>query len=269
MCRQAFNDIEWLIVDDGSSDETKCVVEEFQRQSDFSIRYVYQENRGKPSAFNHGVLEARGKLFFCVDSDDYLADDALEKISDLWRMADSPKIAGILGGKQDTKGNRLCDRIPTRLLKSSLYDLTHVSGIGGEFSLIFRTALLKNFLFPIVPGEKFVTECVVYDRFDLAGYTMLLSDDVMTVCEYQPGGLSDTAYALMMKNPTGYLIFYSQRIDLAKNFKERIGYILRYRAFWSMCRAADFRYVGRHSLLVALLAPFGCLLKKIYQRKAR
>src|SRR5229473_1606416 len=66
---QTFRDFEWLIVDDGSTDGTKELVEKWQTESAFLIRYIYQENQGKPAAFNHGVQEARGELFVTLDPD--------------------------------------------------------------------------------------------------------------------------------------------------------------------------------------------------------
>ena len=84
---QTFRDFEWLIVDDGSTDHTEEVVAAWQRENnDFPIRYYKKENGGKCRAINYGVDRAEGELFFNVDSDDYLLDDALEKV-DMWERS--------------------------------------------------------------------------------------------------------------------------------------------------------------------------------------
>ena len=79
--RQTYRDFEWLVVDDGSADNTKELFEAWQQEDNFfPIRYVKQENGGKCRAINYGLELAKGKLFFNVDSDDYLTEDAIEKL---------------------------------------------------------------------------------------------------------------------------------------------------------------------------------------------
>ncbi len=262
--KQSRDDIEWLIVDDGSADDTKSAVDGFITENKVNIRYFYQENAGKPSAFNNGVSKALGELFFCVDSDDLLADGAVEAILDI--PLDNEKLAGILALKSDLDSKILSDRIPDALKISNMYRLINYYGCSGEFSLVFRTEILKAIPYPIVSGEKFITECVVYDKID-ENYEMYLLDRVLTVCEYQQGGLSDDSYSVMLKNPTGYKIYYSQRIDMALSLKERIGYIIRYHAFKVMSRDTLYNYRGKNQLLVSLLRPLGPIIAYYYKSK--
>ena len=162
--------------------------------------------------------------------------------------------------------NILSSRIPKGLETSSLYKLVNCYGCSGEFSLVFRTEILKNTPFPIIRGEKFITECVVYDKID-ENYEMYLLDSVLTVCEYQDGGLSADSYSVMLKNPTGYKIYYSQRIDMALSLKEKIGYIIRYHAFRVMSRGTLYNYRGKNKLLVSLLHPLGPIIAYYYKSK--
>lgn len=262
--KQSCDDIEWLIVDDGSADDTKSVVDAFIAEGIVNISYFYQENAGKPSAFNNGVSKARGELFFCVDSDDLLADGAVEAILNI--SLDDNNLSGILALKSDMDFNILSNRIPDGIKTSSLYELVNRHGCSGEFSLIYRTEILKNIPYPIIDGEKFITECVVYDKID-EKYKMHLLDRVLTVCEYQEGGLSADSYSVMLKNPTGYKIYYLQRIDIASSPKERIGYIIRYHAFGVMSRDTSYNYCGKHKLLVSLLRPTGPIIAYYYRKK--
>ena len=115
--RQSFTDFEWLVVDDGSSDGTKALFERWQKEDNlFPIRYCYKENGGKCRAINYGLKLAQGELFFTVDSDDYLTDDALEKVA-LWEstLPKDQKFCGIVanGGQSPTETPNLGKRIWT------------------------------------------------------------------------------------------------------------------------------------------------------------
>lgn len=264
---QTCRDFEWLIVDDGSADDTRSVVEDFKKSSCVNIRYIYQENSGKPTAFNNAVKNACGELFFCVDSDDMLAENAVELLLNEWKRG-GEGICGILGLKADMCGNLLCGRIPSGLSVSSMYRLVGRYGCRGEFSLAFKTEILLKNPFPIVCGEKFITECVLYDSLDKK-YEMLLLDRVLTICEYQSEGLSANPYAVQVKNPTGYKIYYAARIDMADSFSERLGYALRYSAFSSLAGTRLYGYCGKHRLLVNLLKPFGLFAGLYYTFRSK
>ncbi len=262
--KQKNKDFEWLIIDDGSTDNTKEVVAGFQDESDVEIRYIYQENAGKPSAFNNAVKNANGELFFCVDSDDYPAEAAVELILDNWDN-EAENVSGIVALKVDTNGTPLCSRIPKDINYTTLYDLMNEEDFCGEVSLVYRTDILKNNLYPIIEGEKFITECVLYDKLDLK-YKLKTLDEVLTVCEYQQGGLSDDAYRVMINNPIGYVIYYKNRIDMAVAFRERVAYIIRYHAFRMIAKNTIYKYAGKHRFLTVLLTPSGILLKRYYLR---
>ncbi len=85
---QTYRDFEWLIVDDGSSDDTKQLVESWQAESKFPIRYIHQQNQGKHTAFNRGVQQAQGELFLTVDSDDAFVPNSLERFLYHWNSID-------------------------------------------------------------------------------------------------------------------------------------------------------------------------------------
>ena len=102
--RQTYRDFEWLVVDDGSADNTKALFDAWQQEDNFfPIRYIKQENGGKCRAINHGLKLAQGELFFTVDSDDYLTDDALEKVA-AWdaELPDKAQYCGFVGNRGTT-----------------------------------------------------------------------------------------------------------------------------------------------------------------------
>ncbi len=257
-------DFEWLIVDDGSKDNTKDVVKSFINENKINIRYIYQENKGKYVAFNNGVKNAMGDLFFCVDSDDFLPEDAVLCISNT--PLSNEKIAGIAALKVDLNGKTLSSPMPVNIKYSSVCDLSRKHGFVGELSLVYKTEILKKFAFPEIDGENFMGECVLYDQIDKE-YEMLLSNKVLTICEYQQDGLTTNLFRTLLKNPTGYKIYYKQRIDMALSFKERANYMLRYNAFKILSRDKIYSYKGRHKILTTLFYPLGLILCVYYKLK--
>lgn len=265
---QTVQDFEWLIVDDGSSDNTEEIVNSWICEQAINIRYIRKKNGGKHTAFNMGVQNAEGELFFCVDSDDFVPENCVENILKAWNGTNVGCVAGIIGMKTDTDGKFLCGFFPKAITTSTMYDLAQKHQCYGEKSLIYKTEILKKVPYPEIEGEKFVTECVVYDRIDQE-YTMLLLKEVLTICEYQPDGLTGTIFSTMLKNPTGYKIYYKQRIDMAITLKERIGYIIRYNAFDILSGDTNYDYCGKHKLLTMALRPMGWLLTKYYNYKKK
>lgn len=268
LLKQKKHDFEWVVVDDGSTDNTKSLIEKFASQSEIKIRYFYQENAGKAVAFNNGVKNSRGELFFCVDSDDFLTDDALEMVESCADYIKRDSIAGILALKQDINGELLGDNFPDGLKHVSIFDLSEKYGCLGEWSLIFKTDILKETLFPNIPDEKFITECVLYDKISKK-YDMFLLKEVVTICEYQSAGLTNDIVQCMLKNPTGYKVFYMQRIDMAYTIRGRLRYIIRYNAFKKMSKDISYSYSGKHKVLVKLLDFMGIIGKKYYYMKAK
>ena len=155
LLKQTEIDFEWLIIDDGSSDNTKQIVNDFYSDAVFPIRYYKKINGGKHTAHNMAVNLAQGKYFVCLDSDDYLADNAIINVIKILEKCSSDE--GIIAYKADEKGNLLSDRFPIELAITNTVELTSFYQCGGEFTLIYPTSVLKNNLFPVFEGERFIT----------------------------------------------------------------------------------------------------------------
>jgi glycosyltransferase involved in cell wall biosynthesis len=163
--RQTFRDFEWLLVDDGSNDGTRELIAKWQADANFPIRYVFQENQGKPAAFNHGVREARGNLFLTLDSDDGCVPQALERFKYHWDSIPSgekDKFSAVTVLCKDQNGNLVGDKFPFDVLDSDSIEVTFKYGVGGEKWGFQRTDILKQFPFPSVPNAKFISESVVW-----------------------------------------------------------------------------------------------------------
>lgn len=208
---QSFTDFEWLVVDDGSSDNTEELFESFARESNpFTIRYYKQENGGKCRAINRGLELAQGELFFTVDSDDYLTDDALEKVV-AWEK-DLPKeqkycgLAGNLGTAPDVTPNTVLEG---DYLDGTAFD--RYAAVDGERAMVFYTDIHKKYPYPEFPGEKFMTEAVAWNRMAWDGYKIRYFNDIIWVYEYKSDGLTKAGSQLFLNNPQGTALFFREK----------------------------------------------------------
>lgn len=222
--RQSFRDFEWLVVDDGSGDDTDRLVAGWMAEENpFPIRYVRQENGGKCRAINHGLKLAQGELFFTVDSDDYLTDDALEKV-DRWER-ELPKngnfcgVAGNLGTAPDTTPNT---PLPGEYYDGNAFDRYGI--VDGERAMVFYTAVHRQYLYPEFPGEKFMTEGVAWNRMAQDGYKLRFFNDIIWIYEFKADGLTKAGYDLFLNNPQGTGLFFREKADfLHYSFPTRVG----------------------------------------------
>lgn len=214
--RQTFCDFEWLIVDDGSADNTEALVSAWQREDNkFPVRYCKKENGGKHTAINKALELAEGELFFVMDSDDYLTDDALEKLA-AWE-SELPKngtfcgVAGNLGTSETETPNRVFEG---EYHEGTLLD--RYSVVDGERAMVFYTDIHRKYPYPVFDGERFMTEAVVYNRMAADGYKMRFYNDIVCVYEYQPDGLTRTGSSLFLNNPKGYGLWLREKAKFEK-----------------------------------------------------
>lgn len=211
--RQTCMDFEWLIVDDGSADDTKALVASWQgEENPFPIRYIYQENGGKCRAINRGLKEADGRLFFTVDSDDYLTDDAIEKVI-RWdgELPKDGHFCGYVGNRGTTP-----TQTPNRLFPGGYLDgtaLDRYDQVDGERAFVFYTEIHRKYLYPEFPGEKFLTEAVTWDLMAHDGYKMRFYNDIIWIWEYKDDGLTRAGYRVFLENPQGTGLFFRQKAE--------------------------------------------------------
>lgn len=211
--RQTCMDFEWLIVDDGSADDTKALVASWQgEENPFPIRYVYQENGGKCRAINRGLKEADGRLFFTVDSDDYLTDDAIEKVI-RWdgELPKDGHFCGYVGNRGTTP-----TQTPNRLFPGGYLDgtaLDRYDQVDGERAFVFYTEIHRKYLYPEFPGEKFLTEAITWDLMAHDGYKMRFYNDIIWIWEYKDDGLTRAGYRVFLENPQGTGLFFRQKAE--------------------------------------------------------
>lgn len=268
LLQQTCMDFEWLVVDDGSLDETASLLAEWVKESKFTVRYIQKENGGKYRAYNVGLREAKGELFFCVDSDDWLPPHSVERIMEQKELLDvTSNIAGFIALKDYANGEIIGNPFHCKETKTTLFHLEEI-GEGGERSLVFKTSIARQYPFPEETHEKFLTESVIYDRYH-PYYQFHIINQPLCTCEYQTDGLSSNPQRLMVQNPSGYKLYFSQRIDLESGLFARLKNAIKYHAFRVLSHSSVFPYKGKHQCLVRLTYPLGNVFAIIYKLKTR
>ncbi len=221
---------EWLVVDDGSTDNTEKYFEEIiKNDNPFEIRYIKQPNGGKHRAINNGVKVAKGDLFFIVDSDDYLRNDAIEKLCEWVNSLDASKkwagVSGARGYSADRYIGSVYADAPYIDAKNTERQKYHLLGDKAE---AYFTEVLKKYPFPEFEGEKFLTEEVVWNAIAIDGYFLRWYKDIIYIGNYLEDGLTNSGNSKYKQNPNGTI--YWGKIQLKafpKNLKKKLSVVNR------------------------------------------
>lgn len=211
--RQSFKDFEWLVIDDGSSDETEVLFQQWSGQDNgFPIRYYKKKNGGKCRAINRALELANGELFFTVDSDDYLTDNALEKIAN-WesKLPKAERFCGVAGNLGTTS-----TKTPNSIFPGQYYDgslLDRYKNVDGERAIIFYTDVHRQYLYPEFEGENFMTEAVTWNRMAHDGYKMRFYNEIIWIYEYKDDGLTKAGSKVFLNNPRGYGLWLKEKAE--------------------------------------------------------
>ena len=255
----------WLIVDDGSTDNTREVVESFQKEDcGFKIEYVYKENGGMHTAHNLAYKLIKTELNTCIDSDDTIGDEAVGKILDFWEKNGSDEFAGIVGFDTDFDGNVIGTRFPENLKKTTL-GAYYKNGRSGDKKLVYRTDVVKKFPpYPEYEGEKLVPLGSLYTLID-QDYELLVLDEALCRVEYQPDGSGASIFRQYRQSPKGFAYSRIIRMKYSDSFKERATGAIHYVSSCIFAREKHFLKKSPKKLLTVLMIPFGVLLN-IYIR---
>lgn len=209
----------WLIIDDGSKDNTEALVKAWVEEGRIEIEYIKKENGGKHTAIDLSNQVCKTEYINCIDSDDYISEDSTEVLLRyLDEVSLDSSLCGIVARKSHFDGNPFSKSFPESPEKLLFCELASRYGYTQDTNLIFKTELIKQFHFPVFEGEKFVTESVFYNQFIL-DYKMLAIPELLYLAEYQPDGYTNQGMNLFFKNPKGFLYFLKQEVYYSKKKK--------------------------------------------------
>ncbi|HSK49754.1 MAG TPA: glycosyltransferase family A protein [Solirubrobacterales bacterium] len=208
---QSCVDFEWVVVDDGSDDGTVALVRGWEREGRVPIRYAWQPNAGKHSAFNHCVRLARGRFCALIDSDDWYVPEALERMLACWDsipVAARNGFANVEGLRLDADGHGIGDRYPADPFDSDTFERVAVHGLGGDTVGMYRRDVLLEFPFPEDLGWH-VSPDLVWNRI-AARYATRFVNEYWAYTDYQEGGLSARTTELRTAHPLPQLLYWTE-----------------------------------------------------------
>ncbi len=256
----------WLIVDDGSTDDTDKTVENWISENKLKIEYIKQENSGKHIAHNTGVLNCNTDFFFCVDSDDYLLNTAIEDIYFDIEKTNCIGVSGIISQKL-IKDKEIAKFLPDMIGKyASLSDLYEKHGLKGDTSLVFKTEVLKKYLFPKITGEKFVGEEYVYCQID-EKYKLYVSDKKYYVYEYLADGYTSNMAKLIAQNPKGYTELKRIKFRVSNSFKIKYKAAALYLVGCKLSRDINWLKNSPNKFISILAVPLAAIVYFVRFRK--
>lgn len=228
LCRQTSKDFEWLVVDDGSKDNTRELVEGWIKEGKIDIRYVYQENQGMHGAHNTAYDHITTELNTCIDSDDFMPDDAVEKIVTFWKEHGSDKYAGIIGLDATEDGKVIGNNFPDGLQTTTLRRYYEELGGNGDKKMIYRTDVVKKYpKYPLFEGERYVGLDYLYHMID-KDYELLVTNNVYVIVEYQLDGSSFGMWKQYWNNPKGWAFYRKFEMTQTTSWKRKIQNNIHY-----------------------------------------
>lgn len=261
LCRQTFKDFEWIVVDDGSTDNTKDVMDKIIAGCDtFPIRYIYKENGGKHTAINLGTKLAKGELFFIVDSDDTLMDTALLTVADEWnKVKEEAQIGGVVGLDVNSKtGEIIGGGLPQDVIDCDAMEIRYRYHVRGDLKEVFKADVLREFPFPEIKGERFCPEQLVWFRI-AQKYKLRYINKPIYEAEYQPDGITSGIVKARMESPVATCMTYAEMLDYDIPWLHKVKAAINYWRF-RCCVHANISQVPRIKWCWWIFRPMGYMM---------
>ena len=269
LCNQKCKDFCWLIIDDGSTDDTEQLVKGWmEKDNGFEIQYIYKENGGMHTAHNIAYENITTELNVCVDSDDCMAEDGVAKILKKWDEVKDSGYAGIIGLDADMNGKIIGKSFPKSMKETTLMGYYAMGGAGDK-KLVYRTDIIKKYPpYPVFEGEKYVALAYKYRLID-QDYKLAVLPQILCNVEYQEDGSSGTMWKQYLKNPKGFAFWRKICMRYPESRKRKIVDCIHY---CSSSQIAKDKWYIRESpakFMTFLCSPLGVVLTMMVKHKAR
>lgn len=272
MKRQTDQNFIWMIIDDGSTDNTRELVEDWMSQPlSFVIEYYYKENGGLHTTYNEAISHIETELCVCIDSDDFMPDDAVEKILKFWDEKGSDRVAGIVGLDYDLEGKVIGDPLPDQPTVNLIDLLVGRYNLkNGDRTNVVRTELYKKYApMKVFPGEKNFNPHYMHLQISME-YDFLVMNENLRFVEYQPGGMSDSMYRQYRNSPRSFA--ETRKLYLSfpgTSFRFRLRQCVHYVSSSIIGRNRRFLKESPAKLMTVLALPFGAALAALTYYKTK
>ncbi len=268
LCMQTNRNFEWIIIDDGSIDDTEEIVSNFC--NDFDIKYFKKKNGGKHTALNvsHSLIE--GDYVLLLDSDDYLIETAVEKVLAGWEKYKENIMIGIV---VFLKGNSINDpfckaRDEDEYKPVDIMRYKRVSLHSNDCCEVIRSDLFKKYRFPEFENEKFISEGALWNRVSFT-HKCIYINEVIYIADYLEGGLTQSGRKLRINNPLGGMYTANLNMNKKNYLERRIKNGLLYTSYGCFAgkNLKEMIKMTDSKVLITMCYPFGVILYLVWKRK--
>ena len=269
LVQQTSRNFVWMIIDDGSQDNTKELVDSWKKQDKIDIEYFYKENGGMHTGHNFAYEKITTELNVCIDSDDFMPDNAVDAILNFWAKNGNDSLAGIIGLDEFKDGSLVGTQIPNHLKTAKLNELYKKYGVKGDKKIVLRTDLLRKFpLYPEYIGEKLVPLGILYLLINQE-YDFLCLNKTLCIVDYQPDGSSNTILKQYRVSPNGFAYARLVNMNLNKGFFDQFKQSLHLVSSSIFAKNSSLILKSPNLIITFLAIPFGILLNLYIRFKTK